>query len=744
MKNKISNTFRLLLSFLLLLFAVSSNAQVDTSQKVNQLADIPLEVLMNIPIVTASKLKESTFDAPFSSAVITKDEIKKSGATSIMEVLRLCPEVIVREQTNGNYDIHVRGLDNVPPNAAFPLSANTTTLVMIDNRPVYNYLNGGTFWETLPVDINDIEKVEIVRGPSSPLYGPNAVSGVINIITRVPEKTGLYCVVNSQHGNINKIISNASLGYKFNDKCSAVLSGNLQNRNRTQLSYYDVVRNEYVESPDSISTNNPPYPLLNNPKERFPHPERSMHNYGFNAFLNYSPRKKINFNVAAGYQNSEVQKIFSEQINASPINTSISESRYADIRGKINKLTTQFSFHEGTNAPAIGAPGWKWGFSNTDAVIDYELVIKNLIIKPGLNYRSSVYDDSKFVNTALKEGIFNGRRELITKAVSLRLDYKMLQNKLRLVAAGRVDKFNFPDKPYFSYQLAATFKPNEKNIFRVVNSKSNRAPFIVDNYINQDFIFPVTPTIIVAFEVRGSEVKLLTSNMIEFGYRKQIKDNLQIDVSAFGTETKNYTDLINGTVEAKTDPAGVVKIVNHITLQNVTLSVRQVGATFSMNYVLKKLQVKPFVTWQYTQLLDYSPYLNTADALPTAFNQGNPAQNNIYSGIGTESKHQGTPEFYGGAYVNYQFHSKFNINLNAYFYSKNTFYHRANTSFGDGIRGIDNLKGKLILNTRLSYNILKHLDAFVNFKNMLNDKSREFYKADIAGFTFLAGINFEF
>src|ERR1700730_6894059 len=117
-----------------------------------------------------------------------------------MEAMRLVPGVIVREQANGIYDIHLRGMDNQPPNGAFDEASNTSTLVMIDNRPIYNYLMGGTFWENLPVDMNDVKKIEVIRGPAAALYGPNAVSGVINIITRQVEKPGLYLVANNQQG----------------------------------------------------------------------------------------------------------------------------------------------------------------------------------------------------------------------------------------------------------------------------------------------------------------------------------------------------------------------------------------------------------------------------------------------------------------------------------------------------------------------------------------------------------------
>src|SRR6186713_1187346 len=77
------------------------------------LYSLSLEELMNVPIVSASKKSETLFDAPLSSYTITRADIDKAGSTSIMEALRLAPGVIVREQANGVYDIHIRGFDNI-------------------------------------------------------------------------------------------------------------------------------------------------------------------------------------------------------------------------------------------------------------------------------------------------------------------------------------------------------------------------------------------------------------------------------------------------------------------------------------------------------------------------------------------------------------------------------------------------------------------------------------------------------
>ena len=147
-------TKTLICTLALLHSGVDAFSQADTANT-NQYDSLSLRDLLSVKIVSVSKKSEFLFDAPLSASVVTREEIRLAGSTSIMEALRLVPGMIVREQTNGNYDIYLRGMDNVPPNAPFD-GSSTTTLVMIDNRPIYNYLKGGTFWETLPIDINDV------------------------------------------------------------------------------------------------------------------------------------------------------------------------------------------------------------------------------------------------------------------------------------------------------------------------------------------------------------------------------------------------------------------------------------------------------------------------------------------------------------------------------------------------------------------------------------------------------------
>jgi iron complex outermembrane receptor protein len=724
------------------IYAVSIQANGQRKDSVSSLLHLSIENLMNIPIYSASKVAEPTFEAPLSSSVVTKEQIKRAGCTSIMEALRMVPGVIVREQTNGNYDIHIRGLDNIPPNAGFLFFTSSTTLVMIDNYPVYNYLHGGTFWETLPIDLDDVEKIEVVRGPSAALYGPNAVSGVINIITRKPSKEGLYSVANAMAGSYNTVIANASVGYNRAGKISAALSGNFQNRDRTQTTYYDEARQQYVPL-DSVTAvkRNPQGPA--NINERYPDPDLAMRKYGVNGFVNYNPTEKIRFSAAVGLQHSEVQKEFATDSYSAYLSTAKADTRYASIKGDLNDWLVQLSYLNGTQLPLLGFSRWRWNYNTLDAVVEYKFSqIKNLTLTPGIMYRRAVYDDSKYVNTGIKEGLWNGRAESITNAFSLRADYKLFDQRLRLVGGGRADKFNYPDKVYYSYQLAATYKLDDRNLVRLVHSRANRTPLLIDLFSNLDITGPLSPNRTYLLQVRGNKnIKLLTSTMFEAGYRAQLTDNLNIDLELFTTKTRNfsYTIFESGTF----NPAGPVGFTGLLDLNNITVYAKQWGGTLAVNFMAGPLQLKPFVTLQKTMLYDYSPYANSPNAPGTRSNNFNPAANNIYSGMGTKMKHLATPACYGGAYINWKAGARLTINLNPWFYSQQTQLESSNLTYNDGVRGVENIQGKVMLNAAVTYAVAKKFTLTLTGRNCFNNRAREFYRADAPALMVLGGVNFE-
>lgn len=698
---------------------------------------LSLKDLLDIKIVSVSKNTEFLFDAALSASVVTKEDIRRAGSTSIMEALRLVPGMLVREQTNGNFDIYLRGMDNVPPNGPFE-GNSTTTLVMIDNRPIYNYLKGGTFWETLPIDINDVEKIEVVRGPAAALYGPNAVSGVINIITRQTTKEGLYLVANTQQGSNQTYINNASVGYQ-SKKISVIASGNYQGRNRSQTSYYEIYRNLWLDKPQYMvgSLNDTVY----NISEMYPKQQQAMEKYAGNVFFNYRPREKIEFHFATGAQHSMVQKVSSEN-GMTPLTTVVSNSRYADLRANFFGLSSQFSYNGGTQLSNLN-PGNKYDFNSFDANIEYNYSPGNFSLKPGLSYRSAIYDDSKYSDLINKTGIFNARGQIITKSASLRGEYKMLDDKIRLVAGLATNTFNYPDTTYISYQFAATYKLNNNHLFRTVYSRAPRSATIYDTYVNQQVsYFPTGYQNYFMLMLEGNKnLQLLTADMFETGYRGKITGRLYIDAELFNIHSRNYNSIVTSATYEKFSGGDTIMVVPLVPT-NLPAKLLQQGVTLSFHYKSDKLQIKPFITLQRSVIKDYSIYFNTPDAKADPI-QNDPARNNIYSGIGTTSKLESTPAVFGGGSINYTPDSKFSINMNAYYYSSQTYYHISNVIFNDGVRGIDHINSKLILNASLSYEPVKGLRLFGSGKNLLNKTSREFFMSDDIPFSLLAGISYE-
>jgi iron complex outermembrane receptor protein len=134
-----------------------------------------LEELMNMRITTAGRREQRAVDAAAAVFVITHEDIRRSGLTSIPELLRLVPGVQVARINGGNWAISVRGFNGLYSNKL---------LVLVDGRSSYNRLFSGVFWDLEDLVLEDIDRIEVVRGPGAAEWGANAVNGVINIVTR--------------------------------------------------------------------------------------------------------------------------------------------------------------------------------------------------------------------------------------------------------------------------------------------------------------------------------------------------------------------------------------------------------------------------------------------------------------------------------------------------------------------------------------------------------------------------------
>jgi iron complex outermembrane receptor protein len=149
-------------------------------------------------VVTPSKTAQSPLDSPNSTSIITAQDIRLSGITKIPELLRRLAGVDIMETTGGQTEVSLRG---------FNQRFSNKVLVLVNGRSVFVDLIGATLWATLSIGVEDIERIEVVRGPASSVYGADAFNGVVNIITKPPGegRSGVnvgYGDHNAAHGSV--------------------------------------------------------------------------------------------------------------------------------------------------------------------------------------------------------------------------------------------------------------------------------------------------------------------------------------------------------------------------------------------------------------------------------------------------------------------------------------------------------------------------------------------------------------
>ncbi len=162
--------------FLFALFALNSDLLADTATD----DELSLEELLSVEVTSVSKKAQSLSDAAAAIFVITNEDIRRVGATSIPEALRLAPGIDVARVNSSKWAVTARGFNGIFANKL---------LVMIDGRSIYTPAFSGVYWDIHDVMLEDVKRIEVIRGPGATLWGANAVNGVINIITKSAEET---------------------------------------------------------------------------------------------------------------------------------------------------------------------------------------------------------------------------------------------------------------------------------------------------------------------------------------------------------------------------------------------------------------------------------------------------------------------------------------------------------------------------------------------------------------------------
>ena len=788
------------------------------------------ELLLNKDVTSASKSAESVFDSPLSTTVLSQEQIITSGATCFEEALRLVPGVIVREKTNGNFDVHIRGNDNLPSNNMLLYSENSQTLVMINGRPVFNYSHGGTLWESLPVSFGDVDRIEVVRGPSSALYGPNAVSGVINIFTKDITNESPLISGNIQGGSLNSYIGDIAFRKQINEKFAFGITANYETRKRERddlyvyNAYYDDGNPKYLLNGQRVGdgyyslddlkkmqltdkAGNVLYsPISGNPYTAFPEKGqtgqlngvdytiysidqvfddlgKSKERYAANGYVEFTPNDKTNINVSGGYQVSNILTSTMGDMQ-SPMAGKDSETGYVDVRANVGNLSVQTDYNGGTIDFMVGNEGFELDLNQFNATAEYDLRLNKIDVRPGLNYQHISYDDTPHLSDEGR-GYLNGKKDITIAAASLRLDYKPI-DKLRFIAALRAEKYNHPDEVHASWQLVGSYKINENNLFRVVYSRANQSSFLVNAHSNYTWNIVNSPYPRVMQFSGNKEYDLITTDMVEIGYRIRPAKNILVDFEAFynmsdgfGSLSPDYANLYmkNPAQVAQQLATGqnVTPVVLpdsvHMQYNNIPLESRQLGASVNIDWVInEKLVANAHFTVQKTTLDNYigisrdnlighlitDAQSNTDQTGAAEIQLGTWAYGLATGAITTDDipaqlfyaessslpttyqddyEHKSTPSYFGGVSLTYRPTEKLEIYPQSYFYGEQTFENQYGTV---------NIDSKFLLNLKVSYKATDKLTVFANGRNILNNQSAEFAFMDETPTLLLFGMNFKF
>lgn len=455
--------------------------------------DLSLEQLLDITVVSASKKTEKVVDAAAAIYVITREDIVRSGVTTIPDALRMAPGVNVARTDSNSWAISIRGFNSGLANKL---------LVLVDGRTIYNPVFGGVLWEAHDLMLEDIERIEVVRGPGGTLWGANAVNGVINISTKHSRATqGTLASVLLG----NEELGTASLrhGAAFGDD-----------------GFYRIYGKAFQRDSSHRPTGGDAYDQWDGGRGGFRADWGDKFTLQGDAYRNSAQQRRTNFSLSAPYAVLEQQNLVYDGVNLL--------ARWTEKRSDSSQLSVQ-SYIDWARRDE------PFNFIDKRIIYDTEvqynfapLAAHELIAGAGFRYLADTATGNNNVSFAPEK-----RRTQVYSS--------FLQDKIALlpeqwfVTLGA--KFEHNDFSGFESQpsIRTQWHPSQSQTLWGAASHAVRTPTPIEE--------DLTGTIATAANVRAAFVpndKFQSEELTayELGYRNQITPRLSLDIAAF----HNYYD----------------------------------------------------------------------------------------------------------------------------------------------------------------------------------------------------------
>jgi len=377
-------------------------------------------------VVSASRQPQSRDQAPATVYVVTSEDIKDSGALHIWDALRNVPGVDVIQTRTGQAEVSIRGLDQTLSNR---------TLVLLDGKTVMNGIFDYVTWESIPVTMDEIDRIEIVEGPASAIYGANAVNGVINIITKTPEQL---------HGGIAR--------YTAGER-------NTQNGSFAYGRQIDDLKYKVGGGWDSTN--------------RFENADQLASQAGkFNTSFGYTPSKDMEWDVSGGLTQLNTQTTLG--VPGTAIEEGLTSFARTDYRYQNTRLRS-FWNHGRTDLEQLQFPPQpNVDYDTYDASLEQSLALPfhNQAVF-GTSYRRNSARSSALAPGLLQEDLWSAYME----------DRWDIVDHWAFMGSGRIDRHPFTPIS-FSPRGSLLYTPVQDQVFRISAGTAFRNPTLLENFVD--------------------------------------------------------------------------------------------------------------------------------------------------------------------------------------------------------------------------------------------------------------------
>ncbi len=476
-------------------------------------------------VVSASRFEQLLFDVPVSITVISGVLLENTAAGNWADLLRSVPGANVSQTSARDINITARGATN---------TLATTQLVLVDGRTVYQDFFGFVLWDLLPVAFNEIEQIEVQRGPSSAVWGANAMTGVINVRTKSPRSMGNWTSIRGGGGEVGTGFFSA-LHSGVRDDLAYKVSG----------SYF---QQDAWPRPDNLS--GVVFPDAANRGTKQPK---------FDARVDYQldPQSEVSF--SGGYAGTG--GIIFTGIGPFDIENG---SWFSYVRADYNRNDANVRFYAN--------------------ILDAESF--NLLSPLDFNFATKTYDWSVQNVTVAQEGkhvlVYGGNFRYLSNDLSIApnadnrkeggafIQDSWSPHEQFLVSAGiRVDGFSSIDGAVWSPRVGLQFRPlaDRDHAIRLSWGRGVRAPSVINNFLetvifNSIDLSPLEPFVgfnpgIYTFPITAvgnPDLVEETLDQIEVGYRGVINSDVSIDVAYYFSETKENIDFFADQFFSPSDP----------------------------------------------------------------------------------------------------------------------------------------------------------------------------------------------